>query len=414
MLMEMSSKLKRISHSAVVATPKRNHSAMAHTAKPDSKPNNSLWADSSSEISYSSSHSDSYDVAIIGGGFSGLWSAYHLLKLNPDLSIVIFEAQRIGFGASGRNGGWASSDYPVYRSTDLHIWKEKSELEEMIRVRDARGGLFNPECATINPIGLVQGLSKYLLAKGVTICESVYATATEDGVLANSSLVSAPIVIQATEVFGDHQREFIPLYSLMVATQPLTDAQWREIGVDSRFTFAEGSHLINYAQRTADNRLAIGGRGATYPLNSRLIPAKEMTDSVHESLRNLAQSWFPALRDVKFTHAWGGAVAITRNWEPYVHFDFSRGFGRLGGYAGDGVTMSYLASKILAHVITGQKNDLTNLHFVNKKIRKWEPEPLRYIAVNSMVKLSGIADKEEARTGRPSLVSRIIAPLILR
>jgi glycine/D-amino acid oxidase-like deaminating enzyme len=297
---------------------------------------------------------------------------------------------------------------------DLHIWKEKSELEEMIRVRDARGGLFNPECATINPIGLVQGLSKYLLAKGVTICESVYATATEDGVLANSSLVSAPIVIQATEVFGDHQREFIPLYSLMVATQPLTDAQWREIGVDSRFTFAEGSHLINYAQRTADNRLAIGGRGATYPLNSRLIPAKEMTDSVHESLRNLAQSWFPALRDVKFTHAWGGAVAITRNWEPYVHFDFSRGFGRLGGYAGDGVTMSYLASKILAHVITGQKNDLTNLHFVNKKIRKWEPEPLRYIAVNSMVKLSGIADKEEARTGRPSLVSRIIAPLILR
>ena len=447
---------------------------MAHTAKQDSKPNNSLWADSSSEISYSSSHSDSYDVAIIGGGFSGLWSAYHLLKLNPDLSIVIFEAQRIGFGASGRNGGWASSDYPVYRSTlekrhgkektaalfsaitraideigefaqkgapaasfvksgtvmfarniaqerrlkdsqdDLHIWKEKSELEEMIRVHDARGGLFNPECATINPIGLVQGLSKYLLAKGVTICESVYATATEDGVLANSSLVSAPIVIQATEVFGDHRREFIPLYSLMVATQPLTDAQWREIGVDSRFTFAEGSHLINYAQRTADNRLAIGGRGATYPLNSRLIPAKEMTDSVHESLRNLAQSWFPALRDVKFTHAWGGAVAITRNWEPYVHFDFSRGFGRLGGYAGDGVTMSYLASKILAHVITGQKNDLTDLHFVNKKIRKWEPEPLRYIAVNSMVKLSGIADKEEAKTGRPSLVSRIIAPLILR
>ena len=331
----------------------------------DLPPNNSLWAEGFKQSGKRKEFNNSYDVAIIGGGFSGLWSAYHLLKLNPNLSIVIFEAQRIGFGASGRNGGWASSDYPVYRSTlekrhgkektaalfsaitraideigefaaknapaanfvksgtvmfarniaqerrlkdsqdDLHIWKEKSELEEMIRVRDARGGLFNPECATINPIGLVQGLSKYLLAKGVTICESVYATATEDGVLANSSLVSAPIVIQATEVFGDHQREFIPLYSLMVATQPLTDAQWREIGVDSRFTFAEGSHLINYAQRTADNRLAIGGRGATYPLNSRLISAKEMTDSVHESLRNLAQSWFPALRDVKFTHAWG-------------------------------------------------------------------------------------------------------------
>jgi glycine/D-amino acid oxidase-like deaminating enzyme len=447
---------------------------MAHTAKQDSKPNNSLWADSSSEISYSLNHSDSYDVAIIGGGFSGLWSAYHLQQLDPQLSIVIFEAQRIGFGASGRNGGWASSDYPVYRSTlekrhgrenttalfnaitrsideigefaqkyapsasfvksgtlmfarniaqerrlqdsqdALHTWKEKSELEEMIRIRDARGGLFNSECATINPIGLVQGLSKYLLAKGVTICEGVYATTTEDGVLANSSHVSAPIVIQATEVFGAHEREFIPLYSLMVATQPLSDAQWREIGVDSRFTFAEGSHLINYAQRTTDNRLAIGGRGATYPLNSKLILEKEVTDSVHESLRNLAKTWFPALRNVDFTHSWGGAIAITRNWEPYVQFDGARGFGRLGGYAGDGVTMSHLSSKILAHLITGQKSELTNLHFVNKKVRKWEPEPLRYLAVNSLVKLSGIADKEEARTGRPSLVSKIIAPLILR
>jgi hypothetical protein len=76
--------------------------------------------------------------------------------------------------------------------------------------------------------------------------------------------------------------------------------------------------------------------------------------------------------------------------------------------------MSFLASKILAQLVTGREGELTHLHFVNKKIRKWEPEPLRYLAVNSMVKLSGIADKEEARTGRPSLVSRIIAPLILR
>ena len=139
-----------------------------------------------------------------------------------------------------------------------------------------------------------------------------------------------------------------------------------------------------------------------------------MTSSVHENLRRLVKSWFPNVKEMKFTHAWGGAVAITRNWEPYVQFDNARSFGRLGGYAGDGVTMSFLASKILAQLVTGRESELTHLHFVNKKIRKWEPEPLRYLAVNSMVKLSGIADKEEARTGRPSLVSRIIAPLILR
>ena len=436
--------------------------------------NNSLWADYSSEPLLTGEFNSSYDVVIIGGGFSGLWSAYHLLELNPDLSIAIFEAKRCGFGASGRNGGWASSDYPVYRSTlekrhgkektdelfmaltnaideigriakklapganfvksgtlmfarnsaqeirlkdsqdELHIWKDKKELEELIRVSDARGGLFNSECATINPMGLVDGLKKYLISQGVTIREGVFATPSESGVFANSSFVGASVVIQATEVFGDPGREFIPLYSLMVATDPLTDSQWETIGVDSRFTFAEASHLINYAQRTADNRLAIGGRGATYPFNSTLRAEKEMTTSVHENLRRLVKSWFPNVKEMKFTHEWGGAVAITRNWEPYVQFDNARGFGRLGGYAGDGVTMSFLASKILAQLVTGRESELTHLHFVNKKIRKWEPEPLRYLAVNSMVKLSGIADKEEARTGRPSLVSRIIAPLILR
>jgi glycine/D-amino acid oxidase-like deaminating enzyme len=284
----------------------------------------------------------------------------------------------------------------------------------MIRVADARGALFNPECATIHPFGLLQGLLQYLSAKGVHLIEGAYATKAAEGVLVNSSFIHAPIVIQATEVFGEPGREFIPLYSLMVATEPISQEIWNEIGAEARFTFAEGAHMVNYAQRTADNRLAIGGRGATYPIGSQLKVEKEMTSTVHAHLRELARTWFPQLGDVSFTHAWGGAVAITRNWEPYVQFDRNSGFGRLGGYAGDGVTMSYLAGKILAHLVSGKESGLTQLHFVNKKIRKWEPEPLRYIAVNSLVKLSGIADKEEARTGRPSMVSKIIAPLILR
>ena len=46
------------------------------------------------------------DVGIVGGGFSGLWSAIWLKTLIPDLSVVVLEQQRCGFGASGRNGGW--------------------------------------------------------------------------------------------------------------------------------------------------------------------------------------------------------------------------------------------------------------------------------------------------------------------
>ena len=440
----------------------------------DLPPNNSLWADGFKQSGKRKEFDSSYDVAIIGGGFSGLWSAYHLLKLDPKISIVIFEAKSIGYGASGRNGGWVSSDYPVYRKTlekrhgldatdnlfkelanaideigqiageiapkasfvksgtvtfarnkaqerrlkksadSEHFWKSAGELDQLIQVSDLKGGLFNPQCATINPFQLVLGLANYLESKGVVIAEGVFATQTNGGVLANSSLVKAPVVIRASEAFSNPGREFIPLYSLMIASEVLSEEIWDQIGVKDRFTFAEGTHLVNYAQRTADNRLAIGGRGASYPFGSKLIEKKEMTNSVHQSLEAMVKRWFPVLKNVKFTHAWGGAVAITRNWEPYVQFDKSTGSARLGGYAGDGVTMSYLASKILADLIVGRESNVTNLHFVNREIRKWEIEPLRYLAVNSLVKLSGIADREEARTGRPSLVSRLISPLILR
>ncbi|NCW35398.1 MAG: hypothetical protein EBV91_05550, partial [Actinobacteria bacterium] len=194
----------------------------------------------------------------------------------------------------------------------------------------------------------------------------------------------APRVIRATEVFGKPGRDFIPLYSLMVATEPLGEDIWREIGAQERFTFAEASHLINYAQRTVDNRLAIGGRGATYPLGSTLLESKEQTPRVHENLRSLARSWFPVLNDVKFTHSWGGAVAITRDWEPYVLWNKETGRARLGGYAGDGVTMSYLAANTLAHEILEIESRFRKLHFVNRPIRQWEPEPLRYLAINSL------------------------------
>ena len=263
-------------------------------------------------------------------------------------------------------------------------------------------------------MGFTDGLVQFLIGQGVQIFEGVFATRVDDGVLANSASVSAPVVIQATEVFSQPRRNFIPLYSLMVATEPLSEEIWSSIGNESRFTFAEGSHLINYAQRTSDNRIAIGGRGATYPFGSRLQSDKENTTQVHEHLRKLVQQWFPVLKDVRFTHSWGGAVAITRDWEPYVQFDPNSGFGRLGGYAGDGVTMSYLAAKIIANLIEKTSNPITQLHFVNRQLRMWEPEPLRYIAVNSLVKLSGVADTEEKITSRPSVVSRIISPLILR
>lgn len=448
---------------------------------PDSRVNQGpapLWRPNQNEVASAQLSTDlSFDIAIIGGGYSGLWSAFHLLNLEPKLKIAIFEARYLGFGASGRNGGWASTEYPVSRSSLLkrygseqtellqrclvetidaigefaaqhapatHFiksgtlnfarnpaqvarlrkqmagaaddwrWLEGSELNEVIRINGARAAILNPQAATVSPYELVMGLARYLRSKGVAIFEGVFASESAGGVLANSYQIPAAHVIRATEAFADPHRDFIPLYSLMVATEPLPDRFWDEVGNSNRATFAEYTHLVNYAQRTADGRLAIGGRGATYPFAARRSLAKEAVPAVHAQIRQLANSWFPALREFKFTHAWGGAVAITRDWEPDLRWDRRSNRGRLGGYAGDGVAMSYLAAKTLSHEILDAPAKERKLHFLNRKIRKWEPEPLRYLAVNSLIKLSGLSDREEGVTGRASLLNRVIAPVILR
>lgn len=442
---------------------------------PDSRVNSSLWTANSQSLGFSQlSDSCEFDVAIIGGGLSGLWSAFHLNSFSPQLRIAIFEAKDIGFGASGRNGGWVSTDYPVSVATLIkrhgteqtsrlfsllnssidsigdfsrkhaptagftksgtmmfarnrgqelrlcasedqdHRWLDRSSAAGLLNVKGIRGALFNEKCATVQPYELTIGLAKYLSSRGISIFTHSQASVIPDGVLVNSHRVRAEKVIQATEVFGAAGRDFIPLYSIMVATEPLEDSVWQELGNADRFTFAEGAHLINYAQRTIDNRIAIGGRGARYPWKSKLDIRRENTASVHERLKKLVRSWFPNLSNIRFTHAWGGAVAITRDWEPYAIWDKKNQFGRIGGYAGDGVTMSYLASRALAAEISEHEDESRELHFVNRAIRQWEPEPLRYLAVNTLVELNGIADFEERVTGRPSYLERIIAPTILR
>ncbi|CAB4596306.1 MAG: FAD-dependent oxidoreductase [Actinobacteria bacterium] len=399
------------------------------------------------------------DVAIIGAGFTGLWSAFHLLSNKPDLKIAIIEKERVGFGASGRNGGWVSALYPSEMGADLvtpHLvqsiaeigvfaskyapdanfqkggsltiarnrgqlkrlknnigsatFLNQSETLSKFQLNGALGSLFTPDCATIHPGRFVRALADHVEQLGARIYEKSPALRnTDHKVSTPSGALIATTVISATEAFAKGSRERIPLYSLMVATEPIAEKLWDQIGLSNGESFAEASHLVTYGQRTGDNRLAVGGRGAPYLFGSLMRSAAENNSRIHDQIIAMVRTWFPPLANTHFTHRWGGAVSVTRDWQPFANFNQVTGEAKAGGYVGDGVTLSYLAAKTLADLILEKDSELTKLPFVNHTPPLWEPEPLRWLGVNSVVKLTDFADREEAATNQPSLLAKALS-----
>ncbi|SEJ14580.1 Glycine/D-amino acid oxidase [Demequina mangrovi] len=425
------------------------------------------------------------DVAILGAGFTGLWTAYYLAEARPDLRIAVVEREIAGFGASGRNGGWASALFPsslatlaagasredalaqhaamrasvdevirasaatgidaglakggtvVLARTATQLARAKAEVDDarawgrgeddlaLLDAAQARahldatgvlGGTYTPDCAAIHPGRLVRGLVRAVRERGVRAHELTAATRivphrveTERGTL------TAAHVIRATEGYTPglpgHERDVVPVHSLIIATEPLPAAMWDEIGLARRETFTDGRHLVIYGQRTADDRIVFGGRGAPYRLGSTVRLDRRHAAAVHGHLRATLVEMLPVLRDVEITHAWGGALGIARDWHASVGLDERTGLGWAGGYVGDGVTTTNLAGRTLRDLVLGADTALTRLPWVGHRSRRWEPEPARWLGVNAGLRAMGAADAEERLTGRESLVARLMGPL---
>jgi glycine/D-amino acid oxidase-like deaminating enzyme len=427
------------------------------------------------------------DVCITGGGFTGLWTAYYLARSHPELSIAVLEAETVGFGASGRNGGWASALFPLSASAlatryghedavkmrramvdtvdeigrvvddegiqcdfvkggTLSFIRDRSgreaakaELDEARRfgvdtVRligtdtfrsrfadiAAAAATFTPDCARIQPAALVRGLSRAVERLGVRIFEHTRVTRFGTGrvcaIGTAEHTVRAPAVINATEAYGcalpNRKRSVLPLYSLMIATEPLAEAFWAGTGIEHGTTFTDFRHLLVYGQRTADNRFAFGGRGARYHLASAILAKYDTNAGVAKHLHRALVDLFPTAQGARITHAWGGPIGVHRDWHASVGFDASTGRGWAGGYVGDGVSTTNLAGRTLAQLIVGEHSDLTTLPWVGHRSPRWEPEPLRFLGANAGLLGMRMADAEEAVTGRSSVIARAFGPLI--
>lgn len=281
------------------------------------------------------------------------------------------------------------------------------------RATQSQGSVFDPACASIHPAKLVRGLARAFIELGGELFEATTVESFSPGhVVTNRGVFTAEYVVDALEGYRPtvkgQKRRSLPLYSLMIATEPIPGSVLDDLGLAPGVTFADFRNLIIYGQRTKDNRLAFGGRGAPYHFGSRIKTEYDNVKRIHDHLELELKSMFPILGGYRITHRWGGALGVTRDWMASVTLDPVTKLAQAGGYVGDGVGTSHLAGKTLADLILGNSSFETSLCFVNHRSPNWEVEPLRFIAARGAMFAAGLADQIEGTTGRSSLISKII------
>ena len=115
-------------------------------------------------------------------------------------------------------------------------------------------------------------------------------------------------------------------------------------------------------------------------------------DQLHEILTTL----LPQTAKLRIDHAWCGVLGVPRDWCATVGLDPQTRIGWAGGYVGLGVSSSNLAGRTLGDLVLGRDTELTRLPWVNRAVRRWEPEPLRWLGGHAMYRLYRIADRREA------------------
>ena len=427
------------------------------------------------------------DVAIVGAGFGGLWTAYYLKLADPSLRVTVVEAEIAGFGAAGRNGGFVSAgiagsgsryarrsgwdsvlraEREVHHGIDeigrvvalegidcgynkagaLTVATTEPQLQRLRAKVEAKhasglgpedvrlltpgesadlisgpegllGASYTPHCARVDPARLARGLAVACERLGVRIYEQSPADHLGPKVVqCRNGRIRAEVVVRATESYTirerSQRRRFLPLYSLAIATEPLPQHTWDELGWQDGLGFADLGHLYYYAQRTLDGRIVVGGRGAPYRLTRPISPENEQDGHVYERLVQTLRAALPAAADARITHHWGGPLAVPRDWCMTTTFDRGTGLGFVGAFGGHGVTAANISGRTMRDLVLGHSTDLTSLPWVGHRTRSWEPEPLRFIASQLIHKTLAAADAYEERTGSPAKRVRLVAPFL--
>ena len=300
-------------------------------------------------------------------------------------------------------------------------WGEETRVHQIdgaqararVNLPDLLGGMIVQGVARIQPAKLVQGLARMVEAQGTRIVEDTAALGIASGVVeTDRGTVRARTILRCTEGFTatlpGSEREWLPLNSAQIATAPLPATVWQDIGWNGHEILGDFANAYCYCQRTREGRITVGARGVPYKYGSKLDADGAPDSETIRRLTAILHRHFPATRDFAIDHAWCGTLGVPRDWCATVGLDATTGIGWAGGYVGVGVSTSNLAGRTLADLTLGRDTPLTGLPWVNRRVRAWEPEPLRWLGVTGMYALLNAADRrEDARQGPPSRLGRL-------
>lgn len=414
------------------------------------------------------------DVAIVGGGFTGLSTAYHLKKEAPDLNVAILESEVIGFGASGRNGGFnmtlfgltlgitalrfgrrkareahlymekavdllrdlvaeldldcdyehpgflrvaTSEKYRVRIMEEIELahklglkgieWLDRSQLAQEVYSPMYLGAWWEPRCGILNPAKLAWSWKDVLTRQGAAIYEQtpVAGMTRQAGKIILTTpggRVRADKVVLATNAwshfFPQMRNKQIPVWTHIVLTEPIGPKVFEEIGWHNRQGIEDARNLVHYYRLTADNRLLMGGRDVSLAVSGEDMD-QDLSPPTFAGLKADVRQLFPALRDIRFTHEWGGPVSVPIDMAPALGYLGDKNVVYSLGCVGHGVSLTHLNGKTLSDMVLGRQTDLTEVFFVNRQTIPWPPAMLRKLAIKAIV---GYMHWEDKRFDAPA------------
>jgi glycine/D-amino acid oxidase-like deaminating enzyme len=412
------------------------------------------------------------DVAIVGGGYTGLWTALELTRRDPALRVSVLEAEHVGYGASGRNGGFLETYWcalprarsrlgdeaalTVARASEgalaavealgEDVWLRRGGMlevsttpaqdgvvEEAIRAAAELGvperavpvearisPVFRrlvrfPDAATVQPGRLVRALRRSAIRAGVVLHERSRVTSIRAGEVATlAGRVRAPEVVVATNAWMSGwrpaSRALTPFGSYVVLTEPVPELL-AEIGWTGDEAIADGRMFLHYFRTTADGRVLMGSASGPIGRSGR-IDARFFDDAatVARAEQGLRRL-LPGLAGARVERAWGGPIDVSSDQLPFFGTVPGTRVHYGAGYSGNGVGPSWLGGQILASLVLGSDDEWSRLPLAGRVAPRLPPEPVRHLggAVVRRAILSVEAADEERR--RPSLLARGVAAL---